>query len=85
MRAQPMRAAPSPAGRLSGPIQSAAGTPAAAALHLCQPLAAVLLAAYGHVKAMAEKVKEGVDSVEGAEATIFQVGCCGGGGTAAAA
>ena len=28
---------------------------------------------YGHVASMAQKVKEGVDSVEGCEAQLFQV------------
>ena len=28
----------------------------------------------GHIKQLAEKVKEGLDSVEGVEATLFQVG-----------
>lgn len=36
-------------------------------------IAIIYYSTYGHVRTLAQKVKEGVDSVEGAEATLFQV------------
>lgn len=46
---------------------------AAAPVVMVTKVAIIYYSTYGHIRQMAEKMKEGVDAVEGVEATIYQV------------
>ncbi|PRW51183.1 putative NAD(P)H dehydrogenase (quinone) FQR1-like 1 [Chlorella sorokiniana] len=66
------RAAPAPAPK-PAPTPAPKPAPVAQSQAKMTKIAVIYYSTYGHVRALAQKVVEGVNSVEGCEATLFQV------------